>query len=50
MMKKWMVVFMVLCLTLFLWGCGKSNNAGGETSVLDGGAGKALRVVLLDVC
>ncbi|MGG4342857.1 ABC transporter substrate-binding protein [Paenibacillus lautus] len=40
MMKKWMVVFMVLCLTLFLWGCGKSNNAGGETSVLDGGAGE----------
>lgn len=41
MMKKWMVVFMVLCLTLFLWGCGKSNNAGGETSVLDGGAGES---------
>ncbi|PJN53382.1 putative arabinose-binding protein precursor [Paenibacillus sp. GM2FR] len=41
MMKKWMVVFMVLCMTLFLWGCGKSNNAGGETSVLDGGAGES---------
>lgn len=41
MMKRWMVVFMVLCMTLFLWGCGKSNNAGGETSVLDGGAGKS---------
>lgn len=41
MMKKWMIVFMVLCLTLFLWGCGKSNNAGGETSVLDGGAGES---------
>lgn len=41
MMKKWMVVFMVLCLTLFLWGCGKSNNGGGETSVLDGGAGES---------
>ncbi|RAR40473.1 ABC transporter substrate-binding protein [Paenibacillus sp. MDMC362] len=41
MMKKWMVVFMVFCLTLFLWGCGKSNNAGGETSVLDGGAGES---------
>ena len=31
-------------------GCGKSNNAGGETSVLDGGAGKRYGVVLLDVC
>ncbi|MEF7436732.1 extracellular solute-binding protein [Paenibacillus lautus] len=41
MMKRWMVVFMVLCMTLFLWGCGKSNNAGGETSVLDGGAGES---------
>jgi arabinosaccharide transport system substrate-binding protein len=41
MMRKWMVVFMVLCMTLFLWGCGKSNNAGGETSVLDGGAGES---------
>ncbi|MEC0306070.1 extracellular solute-binding protein [Paenibacillus lautus] len=41
MMKKWMVVFMVLCMTLLLWGCGKSNNAGGETSVLDGGAGES---------
>lgn len=40
MMKKWMIVFTVLCMTLFLWGCGKSNNAGGETSVLDGGAGE----------
>lgn len=41
MMKKWMIVFTVLCMTLFLWGCGKSNNAGGETSVLDGGAGES---------
>lgn len=41
MMKRWMIVFMVLCMTLFLWGCGKSNNAGGETSVLDGGAGES---------
>lgn len=39
-MKKWMIVFTVLC-TLFLWGCGKSNKAGGETSVLDGGAGES---------
>ncbi|MFE0560465.1 ABC transporter substrate-binding protein [Paenibacillus sp. NPDC058910] len=41
MMKKWLIVFTVLCMTLFLWGCGKSNNAGGETSVLDGGAGES---------
>ncbi|WP_202618889.1 extracellular solute-binding protein [Paenibacillus sp. EZ-K15] len=41
MMKKWVIVFTVLCMTLFLWGCGKSNNAGGETSVLDGGAGES---------
>ncbi|OME96111.1 MULTISPECIES: ABC transporter substrate-binding protein [Paenibacillus] len=41
MLKKWLIVFTVLCMTLFLWGCGKSNNAGGETSVLDGGAGES---------
>lgn len=41
MKKKGMIVLMVVCLTLFLWGCGKANNAGGETSVLDGGAGES---------
>ncbi|GAA0854845.1 ABC transporter substrate-binding protein [Bifidobacterium pullorum subsp. gallinarum] len=35
------MVLMVLGMTLFLWGCGKANNAGGETSVLDGGAGES---------
>lgn len=40
-MKKWMILLVVLCLTLFLGGCGKSNKAGGETSVLDGGAGES---------
>ncbi|EFU41944.1 extracellular solute-binding protein family 1 [Paenibacillus vortex V453] len=41
MRKKWIMVLMVLGMTLFLWGCGKANNAGGETSVLDGGAGES---------
>ncbi|MGY5342264.1 ABC transporter substrate-binding protein [Paenibacillus glucanolyticus] len=40
MRKKWIMVLMVLGMTLFLWGCGKANNTGGETSVLDGGAGE----------
>lgn len=41
MRKKWIMVLMVLGMTLFLGGCGKANNAGGETSVLDGGAGES---------
>ncbi|OMF69317.1 ABC transporter substrate-binding protein [Paenibacillus glucanolyticus] len=41
MRKKWIMVLMVLGMTLFLWGCGKANNTGGETSVLDGGAGES---------
>lgn len=41
MKRKWFVVFMVLTMTLMLFGCGKSsNNAGGKTSVLDSGAGE----------
>lgn len=35
------MVLAVLSMTLMLWGCGKSSSSsGGETSVLDGGAGE----------
>ncbi|MUG64489.1 extracellular solute-binding protein [Paenibacillus campinasensis] len=39
MIKKWFVGFLVLAMTM-LWGCGGSNNAGGTSSVIDGGAGE----------
>ncbi len=40
MTKKWAIVSLVISMALFLWGCGKSDGTGGETSVLDGGAGE----------
>lgn len=40
MTKKWAIVSLVISMALFLWGCGKSGGTGGETSVLDGGAGE----------
>lgn len=40
MTKRWAIVSLVISMALFLWGCGKSDGTGGETSVLDGGAGE----------
>ncbi|REK62474.1 MAG: ABC transporter substrate-binding protein [Cohnella sp.] len=41
MKSKRFMVLAVLSMTLMLWGCGKSSSpSGGETSVLDGGAGE----------
>ncbi|MNM75962.1 putative arabinose-binding protein precursor [compost metagenome] len=44
-MKKWLSMLLVLTMATVLWGCGggksSSGNAGGETSVLDGGAGES---------
>lgn len=42
MKKKGFIVLLVLTMATWLWGCGKaSTTAGGETSVLDGGAGES---------
>ncbi|MEF2964878.1 ABC transporter substrate-binding protein [Paenibacillus sp. M1] len=42
MKKKWFIMFLVLAMATVLGACGgkSSSNAGGETSVLDGGAGE----------
>lgn len=42
MKNKWFISLMVLSMILFLAGCGKSssNTSGGESSVLNGGAGE----------
>lgn len=41
MKQKWLIGVIVISMLLFLAGCGKSsNNEGGKTSVLDGGAGE----------
>lgn len=41
MKSKRFMVLAVLSMALMLWGCGKSSSpSGGETSVLDGGAGE----------
>lgn len=42
MKNKWFISLMVLSLIVFLAGCGKSssNTSGGESSVLNGGAGE----------
>lgn len=44
MKKKWFVMLTVISMVLFLWGCGggsaSNKGAGGETEVLDGGAGE----------
>ncbi|WP_059052013.1 ABC transporter substrate-binding protein [Paenibacillus senegalimassiliensis] len=42
MKSKGLVLLIILSMVTFLWGCGKSTPAsGGETSVLDGGAGES---------
>lgn len=42
MKSKGLVLLIMLSMVTFLWGCGKSTPAaGGETSVLDGGAGES---------
>ncbi|MDU2241912.1 MAG: extracellular solute-binding protein [Paenibacillus sp.] len=42
MKKKGFIVLLVLTMATWLWGCGKASTmAGGETSVLDGGAGES---------
>ena len=42
MKKKWIIGLMVISMVLFLVGCGNSsNNVGGKTSVIDGGAGES---------
>lgn len=41
-MKKGIAMLLILTMATFLWGCNKSSStAGGETSVLDGGAGES---------
>jgi arabinosaccharide transport system substrate-binding protein len=43
MKKKWFLMLTVISMVLFLWGCGGSagnKGAGGDTEVLDGGAGE----------
>ncbi|CAM3632391.1 extracellular solute-binding protein [Cohnella lubricantis] len=42
MRKKWLIVLMVMSMVMFLWGCSKSSStsSGGESSVLEGGAGE----------
>lgn len=41
MKRKWLVVLTVMMMAALLWGCGKSTGGtGGETSVLEGGAGE----------
>ncbi|RRJ66888.1 extracellular solute-binding protein [Paenibacillus oralis] len=40
-MKKGIAMLLILTMATFLWGCSKSSStAGGETSVLEGGAGE----------
>lgn len=41
MKQRWFIVFVAMSMTLALFGCGQSpKSTGGETSVLDGGAGE----------
>ncbi|WP_110931995.1 ABC transporter substrate-binding protein [Paenibacillus bouchesdurhonensis] len=41
MKQRWFIVLVVMSMTLMLFGCGQSSkSAGGETTVLDGGAGE----------
>ncbi|RCX22637.1 carbohydrate ABC transporter substrate-binding protein (CUT1 family) [Fontibacillus phaseoli] len=42
MKKKWFIMFLVLAMATMLGACGgkSSGNAGGETSVMEGGAGE----------
>ncbi|MGZ7442241.1 ABC transporter substrate-binding protein [Paenibacillus sp. TH7-28] len=41
-MKKGIAMLLILTMATFLWGCNKSaSTAGGETSVLEGGAGES---------
>ncbi|WP_028612647.1 extracellular solute-binding protein [Paenibacillus harenae] len=41
MKKKWLLLFMVTVFTVWMTGCGNGGNAGGEKTVIDGGAGES---------
>lgn len=42
MKKKGLALLLILTMATLLWGCGKpQTSAGGETSVIDGGAGES---------